>query len=319
MRATHVVEESCEICGNGSLIEDSRACSQIPSGQFGVMYLPQSGANVSAFQSYWDVGSQRFETADVVAVVFSLLDTSRDLTYFLAPSMIFGNMVAVSRVQAVRYLGLRPALSMANGTLPQGLMDIRSSLKPLFRPMSGAPSAIGGLIVNVMVRLFGLQLPKPITVAFANHSSENNTHGGAAHECGMLQGQRLAWWQMLEAAHPAEFPEAVLTGVSEPGFVVDEAGMYMKTEVLRTDEGFLVGQQRSTFSDRGPQLVNNSGIGVGIGFILATGGRTVWHGEQCVKMQIRPEKSDSSVLGPGERVIFQKIAISRCRVQDLDR
>ena len=45
---------------------DNSALENLPTGQFGTVYLPQGSASTTTFQCYWNISSERVATARVV-------------------------------------------------------------------------------------------------------------------------------------------------------------------------------------------------------------------------------------------------------------
>lgn len=310
MRASHSLDLDCGETPDLQPASEARVCTQMPSGQHGVMYMPQSSTTISTFQSYWSAAVERQKTQETVTTGLSLFVDDSGLVQFLAPSMVLGKMVATGRAQAMRYMGFHPALLMEQGLLPQGLVDIRPNIEPLLRPIAGAPAAFGELIIEAVIRLFGLELPRQLAVSFAAHNKQAPGPGLQQGLSGMGQGQTLPFWRLVQPALSVEFPEAVLTGLTEPGFSLDNAVQAAKAvdalEMLSSNVGFFRGIGRSTYGPHGPQLVARSGLGMGVAVVLASTCDLQANGASTVTLhtvEIRPDGSvksgASEAVGPG--------------------
>ena len=111
---------------------------------------------------------------------------------------------ACARSEAARFMGFHPAaLLMADCALPAGLRVIRASLDPLLRPMPSAPAAFGDLIADAMVRLFGLRLPRPLSVAFA---IPQKAVPRAWRQCTNFRPSQLPPWRLCSRLILLELP-----------------------------------------------------------------------------------------------------------------
>ena len=86
LRCSSPMTQSVTDAGMSTAQTDVGCCCQLPTGQFGLVYLPQSGTTCSCFQSFWQVGSRRAETSRVLQAGFELMQEDK-LIPLLAPGI----------------------------------------------------------------------------------------------------------------------------------------------------------------------------------------------------------------------------------------
>ena len=277
----------------------------------GSVAVGQGPTLVSCFQYLQDVDAQRRATNEVVRTAVKVYEPEANRGRQLAPVTHFGRMLRVSVVQALRYIGVRPA---AMGDRPP-TVDVGNDESAIYRTLidskTGVESGLATLIARACARLFGLRLHACYLESLRPQQHATRQGREPRTDYGEWAPRNWPKWRALQGPGPICFPKSLTTGVSEPGFFYDEEAMFQRAvDSLTFVSGSRVefaGQDKSQRIGDSVSLRPNVGLGAGVDVLFRLTAVDIDRDHEFALQghtrQVRRASSDDSLhIGLGEVV-----------------
>ena len=220
-------------------------------------------------------------------------------------------MLRVSVVQALRYIGVRPA---AMGDRPP-TVDVGNDESAIYRTLidskTGVESGLATLIARACARLFGLRLHACYLESLRPQQHAARQGREPRTDYGEWAPRNWPKWRALQGPGPICFPKSLTTGVSEPGFFYDEEAMFQRAvDSLTFVSGNRVefaGQDKSQRIGDSVSLRPNVGLGAGVDVLFRLTAVDIDRDHEFALQghtrQVRRASSDDSLhIGLGEVV-----------------
>ena len=199
----------------------NRTAAVTATGHQGKISLIQGSTVTSTLQRAWSLSARRTETMTVVGNMLGFFQSESLPEMAMCLGQIAKTM-STGVFQALRTLAIPPAALNLFGDWNGNGPDVRAFIRHLLLGTTGLVPPFAEVVNTHVKQLFGYSLPTGFLASLAYHNANNRERGSRRGDFGELPWTQLDPCLWLAPVSPGEIEEVLLTGISQPGFLLDE-------------------------------------------------------------------------------------------------
>ena len=272
-----------------------------------------SGTLTSVFQMCWQLGERISETLAAISV---LSTGEKDERAILLSGGTFSMMLQSSLAASLRTLNLSPNVLVGGGVWAMdvvGLQDPRGRFASVWRSRTMRLTPLGQLVIYYAGTLFGLELPRGMTLSLNWNSEHGAMPGLRPGEYGADPFENLPAWQGYEPVASLQFPPRLRPKQNLPGQLTSEPQAVREVaqnmEVQNRNTLLFEGVSKSYRGDGGPTLLPPAKRGHTLGLFTHTPGPGIWDGDPTLQAMVSVQVVRTTKGSDSSRFVPQGVPI----------